>query len=62
MKYFKLGYDYNKSDGSIFLSIDEDSFDFFSHDMFEAKKEIKWNKNIKVEVDKACLLYTSRCV
>ena len=44
-------YDYNKSDGSIFLIVDEDSFEFYRYDVVLAKEDISWSNNIKIKID-----------
>lgn len=51
MRYYKLMYDYNKSDGSIFLIVDEDSFEFCRYDVELAKEDISWSNNIKIKID-----------
>ena len=52
MKYYKLLYDYEHEDNSIFLEIDEKTLSF---DRYEAEKGIEfcdWNVDIKVNYDK----------
>ncbi|WP_257204010.1 imm11 family protein [Acetivibrio thermocellus] len=51
MKYYKLLYDYEHEDNSIFLEIDEKTLSF---DRYEAEKGIEfcdWNVDIKVNYD-----------
>ncbi len=51
MKYYKLLYDYEHEDNSIFLEIDEKTLSF---DRYEAEKGIEfsdWNADIKVNYD-----------
>jgi len=51
MKYYKLLYDYEHEDNSIFLEIDEKTLSF---DRYEVEKGIEfcdWNVDIKVNYD-----------